>query len=522
MVPSRRSSIIVQTVVALLAACAGSLLQAAPPNIVFIFSDDHATHAIGAYGGRLAELNPTPNIDKLASQGMLFRNSFCTNSICGPSRAVILTGKHSHQNGFKQNGDSFDGSQQTFPKLLQQQGYQTAMIGKWHLKTEPTGFDHWQILPGQGRYYNPDFRTPQGKVKLYGHSTQIITNLAIQWLESAKSNDKPFLLMCQHKAPHRNWMPGPEYLSLYEDIDVPEPDTLFDRWEDNASAAHRQEMTIADHMYLASDLFLTADVPGSAQDAVDMSGLRNLKLMTPSQRRHWLSEFAVGNQRFRNVAPTGKELVKWKYQRYMKNYLRCVRGVDDSVGRIMEYLRRSGLEKNTIVVYSSDQGFFLGDHGWYDKRWMYEESFQMPLIVKWPKVTQSGSVCTELVQNLDYAETFLEAAGAELPADMQGRSLVPLLRGEQIDDWRKSLYYHFYASHASHKVARHNGVRTQRHKLIHFYDTNEWEFYDLQADPDEVSNSYPQQKDSVLVTELKEELTRLETFYEDDTVTGMQ
>lgn len=488
------------------------------PNILFIFTDDHAPHAIGAYGGWLKEVNPTPNIDRLARQGMLFQNSFCTNSICGPSRAVIQTGKHSFINGFMQNGNRFDGSQPTFPKMLQRAGYETAIVGKWHLGTLPQGFDHWQVLPGQGDYYNPDFITPQGRKRVEGYCTDIVTDMALDWLKQ-RQTDKPFMLMCQHKAPHRTWMPPLRLLHLYDDQEIPEPATLFDRWEDNASPARHQEMEIDRHMNLVYDLFLS---PGPDWDpdegmALDKSGFRNLQKMTPSQRKAWDASFGPKNEAMRQANLTGKDLVRWKYQRYIKNYLRCIKGVDEGVGRLMTYLEESGLDKNTVVIYSSDQGFYLGDHGWFDKRWMYEESLQMPLIVKWPGVTEPGAVNDDLVQNLDYAETFLEMASADIPADMQGRSLVPLLQGQTPDDWRTSIYYHYHEYPSVHMVARHYGVRTDRYKLICFYQFDEWEFYDLKADPDELSNEYENPKYAKQIAQLKQELERLRQHYRDET-----
>lgn len=493
------------------------------PNIVFIFSDDHAPHAIGAYNGRLKETNPTPNIDRLARQGMLFQNSFCTNSICGPSRAVIITGKHSHLNGFMNNGNKFDGSQQTFPKLLRNAGYTTAMIGKWHLKSDPQGFDYWDVLPGQGEYYNPRFLSQQGNRTEQGYCTDIVTNLAIEWIKENKNGDQPFMLMCQHKAPHRCWMPALRHLDLYKDQDIPEPDTLFDSYSDNAAASRNQEMEIDRHMDLVCDLFTTPP-DGWTHEGLntDKSGWRNLQTMTQAQRSAWDAAFAEENEAFAKAELTGKDLVRWKYQRYAKNYLRCVRGVDDSVGRIMQFLKDNELEDNTIVVYSSDQGFYIGDHGWYDKRWMYEESLKMPLIVKWPGVTKAGSVNQHLVQNLDYAETFLQMAGAEIPNDMQGRSLVPLLKGEDVTDWRKSIYYHFYEYPSVHMVPRHNGVRSERYKLIQIYEFGEWEFYDLENDPDEKLNLYNDPEYQTQIAAHKQELESLRTRYGDNTVTGLR
>ncbi len=487
------------------------------PNIVFVFTDDHANHAIGAYGGWLKEVNPTPNIDLLARQGMLFQNSFCTNSICGPSRAVIQTGKHSHVNGFMTNGNRFDGDQQTFPKLLQKVGYRTAMIGKWHLSTDPQGFDYWKVLPGQGDYYNPFFKTPKGRIQVEGYCTDLVTDMAIDWLKEQADSKKPFMLMCQHKAPHRTWMPPIRHLHLYDDIEIPEPATLFDKWEDNASPARYQEMEIDRHLHLVADVFgPRPDGFDISKEKTDRSGIKNMERMTPKQLAAWNAAFGPKNEAMLKAKLTGKDLVRWKYQRYIKNYLRSVRGVDDSVGRLMKYLKDAGLEENTIVIYSSDQGFYLGDHGWYDKRWMYEESFKMPLIVKWPGVTKPGSVNTELVQNLDYAETFLDVAKAKIPADMQGRSLVPLLKGEKAG-WRDSLYYHYHEYPSVHMVAKHYGIRTKQYKLIRFYQFDEWEFYDLEKDPEESINQYSNPKYARVVARLKKELGGLRTKYADNT-----
>ena len=513
------------TLALLLATCFPLLASAKQPNIVFIFSDDHAPHAIGAYDGWLKSANPTPNIDKLASQGMLFRNSFCTNSICGPSRAVIITGKHSHKNGFMNNGNNFDGSQQTFPKLLQKIGYQTAMFGKWHLKSQPQGFDKWMVLPGQGLYYNPDLLTKDGKTQIEGHCTDIVTNLAVDWLKKGRDQEKPFLLMCQHKAPHRNWMPALRHLHLWADEDIPEPATLFDDWKDNASPARWQELEIDGHMDLTFDLFynLTPQFKGlSRQGKFDKSAWRNMFRMTPTQLTAWRAHYAPLDAALKKANLKGKDLVRWKYQRYAKNYLRCVRGVDESVGTLMRTLQEMGLNDNTIVVYSSDQGFYVGDHGWFDKRWMYEESLLMPLIIKWPGVTKPGSTNTQLVQNLDYAETFLEAAGVAVPKDMQGQSLVPLLKGGKPKEWRDSIYYHYYEYPSVHQVPRHNGVRTDRYKLIHFYEFDEWEFYDLQEDPDELQNLYQDEKYTSQISELKNRLEGLRKKYEDDTVGSLK
>ncbi len=507
-----------------LAAVFFALAIAAPghaadrPNIVFVFSDDHAPHAIGAYDGLYRQINPTPNIDALAKQGMVFRNSFCTNSICGPSRAVILTGKHSHKNGFMNNGNNFDGSQQTFPKLLQKAGYQTAIYGKWHLKSLPQGFDSWRVLPGQGEYYNPMMIGPDGRERIEGYCTDVVTDLALDWLKNGRQKDQPFMLMCQHKAPHRCWMPPTRYLTLYDDITIPEPETLFDDYADNAPPARYQEMEIDRHMHLVFDLF--ADPPAGfdpdAKIRADKSAWRNYSVMTREQKAAWDAAYGPKNAALTKANLQGKDLVRWKYQRYIKNYLRCVKTVDDSVGQLMDYLAEAGLADNTIVIYSSDQGFYLGDHGWYDKRWMYEESLKMPFIAKWPGVTKPGSTCDAMIQNLDYAETFLEVAGTNIPDDMQGRSLVPLLEGLTPDDWRDQIYYHYYEYPSVHMVPRHYGIRGQSYKLMRFYQFDQWEFYDLKNDPDELTNLYDDPKHADTIASLKEDLEKLRRHYDDD------
>ena len=491
------------------------------PNIVFIFSDDHAPHAIGAYNGWLKSVNPTPRIDELAKQGMLFEKSFCTNSICGPSRAVIMTGKHSHKNGFMNNGNTFNWNQQTFPKILRKAGYTTALYGKSHLKGNPKGFDDWKVLPGQGDYYNPDLITPKGRVRIDGHCTDVVTDLAVEWLKTGRDKTKPFMLMVQHKAPHRNWMPALRHLPLYDDIKIPEPTTLFDKWEDNAPPARHQELEIDRHMDINCDLFLdlTADYEGApSQKRQDRSAWRNMKKMTKDQLSSWRAFYGPRDKAFHEANLSGKELVRWKFQRYAKNYLRCVRGVDDSVGKIQDTLKNLKLDDNTVVIYSSDQGFYIGDHGWYDKRWMYEESLMMPLIVKWPGVTKPDSRSVQMVQNLDYAQTFLEMAGAEIPSNMQGRSLVPILKNGKADDWRKSIYYHYYEYPSVHMIPRHYGIRTERYKLIHFYQFgNEWEMYDLKEDPDELTNIYGKADKKSLQKDLKEQLVAIRKFYDDNT-----
>jgi len=342
--------------------------------------------------------------------------------------------------------------------------------------------------------------------------------MALDWLKEQNKTDAPFMLMCQHKAPHRTWMPPPRYYDLYDDVDIPEAPTLFDNWEDNANPIRHQEMGIDGHLNLVYDCFGPPihNWDPNAGKSLDRSGFKNLQKMTPAQLALWNAAYEPKNNELRKLKLTGKELVRWKYHRYIRNYLRCVRGVDDSVGQIMAYLEEAGLSENTIVIYSSDQGFYLGDHGMYDKRWMYEESMKMPLIVKWPGVTKPGTVNTDLVQNLDYAETFLDIAGTEIPADMQGQSLVPLLKGETPDDWRDSLYYHYYEFPSVHMVAKQNGIRTERYKLIQFYQFGEWEFYDLEKDPEESMNQYGNSDYADVIEKLKVDLEKLRQEYRDD------
>jgi arylsulfatase A-like enzyme len=458
-------------------------------------TDDHASHAMSCYGSKI---NKTPNLDRLAKEGMLFNNSFCTNSICAPCRAVILTGKYSHINGVIDNRKKFDGSQQTFPKLLQNVGYETAMIGKWHLKTEPTGFDYWNVLPGQGTYYNPAMIEMDQRKKYMGYTTDIITDHALKWLKE-RTGEKPFCLMYHHKAPHRRWEPGPKYLTMYDDVMIPEPDNLFDDYSNRGRAAKEQDMSIEKTM-TDSDLKL---IPP-----------RNL---TAEQQELWDAAYEPKNEAFRNANLKGKDLVRWKYQRYIKDYLRCIASVDENVGRVLDYLDRTGLTKNTVVFYTSDQGFYLGDHGWFDKRFMYEESLRMPLLVRYPKEVKAGSINNDIVLNLDFAATFLDFAGLPTPLDIQGRSIRKILQGNTPPDWRQSMYYHYYEYPAVHSVKRHYGIRTKRYKLIHFYhDIDEWELYDLKKDPKEMYNIYNVPTNAGLVKKLKAELKLLRKKYKEN------
>jgi arylsulfatase A-like enzyme len=467
------------------------------PNILFIFSDDHGYQAISAYDDSRIK---TPNIDRIAKEGMRFDRAFVTNSICGPSRAVVQTGKSSHLNGFPDNGARawFNPNQQTAPKLLQAAGYNTAVIGKWHLVSDPVGYDFWSILIGQGPYHNPRMKTSNGFVDHQGYTTDIITDVTLDWLKNKREKDKPFFLMYQHKAPHRNWQPSPKYLDKYKDQPLAEPATLFDDYSGRELPARDQKMSVANDL-TPFDLKL-----------VPQQGL------TPEQQAAFTKAYEDENKKLEQSSLTSTERTKWNYQRFAKDYLRCVSSVDENVGRVLDYLDESGLAKNTVVFYTSDQGWYLGEHGWYDKRWMYEESFRTPLLVRWPGHTKPGSVSKQMVMNLDFAETFLDLAGVKVPDDMQGVSFKPILEGKDPADWRKSVYYHYYEFPQPHHVHPHLGVRTERHKLIHFYDLDVWELYDLEKDPHELKSVYKDPAYAQTVEELKKELKRLMEKYKDD------
>jgi arylsulfatase A-like enzyme len=462
------------------------------PNILFIFSDDLTCQAVSTYGEKRRLLD-TPHMDRIAREGMRFDRCLVTNSICGPSRATILTGKYSHLNGFYNNSNcTFDGSQQTFPKLLQSAGYSTAIIGKWHLVSDPTGFDHWHILPGQGLYYNPPMIRNGQPVKHTGYTTDIITDLSIEWLKQ-RDPSKPFLLMSQHKAPHREWAPALRHLGWDKDRKYPEPETLFDDYADRSKAVRDHDMGI-DRTFTDLD-----------------AKLRHPPNMNAEQLEAWDAYYEPRNEAFRKAQLTGKDLVRWRYNRYMHDYLACVKGVDENVGRLLEFLETEGLAENTIVICSSDQGFFLGEHGWFDKRWIFEESLRSPLLVRWPGVTMPGSVTDRIVSLVDFAETFLDVANVPIPADMQGRSLVPLCKGEVPADWRTSLYYHYYEFPVPHRVRPHYGVITDRFKLVHYYkpDVDDWELLDREKDPLEVKNFYKDPAYAQTVKELHAEVARL-------------
>lgn len=488
------------------------------PNILFIFSDDHALQAISAYGGRFKEIAPTPNIDRLATQGAVFERSYCANSICGPSRACILTGKHSHINGFIDNDSSkFNGAQPTFPKYLQQAGYETAVIGKWHLVSSPTGFDHWEVLPGQGSYYNPDFIQMDGSTKrIEGYVSDIITDKSLEWLKNRKDKDKPFVLMSQQKAPHRNWVPAERHYKLFDRITFPEPETLFDDYANRSDALKKQAMSLEKDFWWENDLLL----PGKSTDPRFLNGIVNgeFKRMTSAQTAAFQKAYGAENQKLIDDLAAGKlsdrEATRWKYQRYIKNYLRTVRAVDENIGRLLDYLDESGLAKNTIVIYSSDQGFYLGEHGWYDKRWMFEESLAMPFLIRWPGVVKPGVRSKALIQNIDYAPTFLEAAGVKVPEDIQGRSIVPVLKNAGVApaDWRKAIYY-LYSGEATHRVAAHDGVRSDRYKLFHLTKTGEWQLFDLEKDPQEMKSLHGDPAYATVLADMKKVYQDLRAQY---------
>ncbi len=466
------------------------------PNILYIMTDDHAAHAMSCYGSKV---NKTPNMDRIADQGVRFEHFFVTNSICTPARACVLTGKYSHINGVPVF-NRFDGSQPTFPKYLQQAGYYTGIIGKWHLGSDPTGFDHWEILPGQGRYFDPIFYDANRARTIPGYVTDVITDLAIEVLEK-RPKDKPFMLMVHHKAPHRSWEPDEKHGAMFAGKQIPEPPTLRDDYATRTDAIKENRQRVFD----------------------DMTN-RDLKLKPPEglnerELRQWLSskptkvEIEIDG---RKKVLEGEELNAWKYQRYMQDYLACVQSVDTNVGRLLDWLDANGLADNTLVIYTSDQGFYLGDKGMYDKRFMYEQSLRTPFVARWPGVIRPGSVETAMTLNIDIAPTFLEIAGISVPSDIQGRSFLPLLQGQAPADWRTSIYYRYYHDPGHHNTARHYGVRTKTHKLIYFWKKDQWELYDLVNDPDELNNLYGRPEYNELTEQLKAELYRLKKEFKDE------
>jgi len=495
--------------------------QPSPPNILFIMSDDHAYQAISAYSDHLIR---TPNIDRLAREGMLFTNACVTNSICAPSRAVILTGKHSHLNGKIDNIMPFDTTQITFPQIFQQAGYQTAMYGKLHFGNNPKGADDFMILPGQGNYINPQFITQEGDTTITGYVTDIITDLTLGWLKEKRDPDKPFMLAYLHKAPHRPWWPRPDKFAEFSEKEFPLPETLFDDYHSRGTAAKTAEMNLLQHMRYAHDSKIrpgTLEAMGEVLPEVPQGheGFTGpYERANEAQRALYEPTLDKINTFFQENWPkmTDREKMIWKYQRYLQDYLACISSVDDNIGRVLDYLDQSGLAENTIVVYTSDQGFYLGEHGWFDKRFIYDESFKTPLIIRWPGVTPPGSTNDQMVQNLDFAQTFLEAAGIEAPSDMQGESLVPLLQGNN-DAWtREAVYYHYYEYPSVHMVKRHYGIVTRDYKLTHFYyDVDEWELYDRRNDSLEIRNVYDHLEYRDVVLELKEKLQELRQRYGD-------
>lgn len=474
----------------LLFGCSGNK----QPNIIFIMSDDHAERAISAYDSSLIR---TPGIDRLANEGIRFTNSYVTNSICAPSRAVMLTGKYSHINGLRDNGDLFDNTQMTFPKLLKEAGYQTAIIGKWHLRSTPTGFDTWKILHGQGSYYNPLFYENGDTVVHEGYVTDIITDMVIDYIEK-RDKDKPFCVLYHHKAPHRNWIPAPRHIGMFKDRKFNLPETFYDDYSTREKTAGAQDMEVK-NMYLGYDMKIHL-FPGEKEpysgggrsinwDATG-SWAHVYNALTPSQKAVFDSYYDQVNADYRGRDLQGRELEEWKYQRYMEDYLACIVSVDENISRLLDYLDKKKLNKNTIVVYTSDQGFYLGEHGWFDKRFMYEESFTMPLIIRYPKKIKPGLVSSDFVMNLDFAPTFLDYAGIEIPGEMQGESMRPVLENPDKAPWRETVYYHYYEYPAWHDVHKHDGVRSKDYKLIHFYDIGVWELFDLNRDPHELNNVY--------------------------------
>jgi len=488
------------------------------PNIIYIMADDHAQQAISAYGHPVSQLAPTPNIDRIAREGALFKRNYCTNSLCGPSRAVVLTGLHSHINGFRMNGEQFDNNQRTFPKMLQKNNYTTALFGKWHIGGAPQGFDSWDILNDQGNYYNPEFiHESNSKDKKYdtiietGYATDIITEKALNFLKENKDSGKPIMMMVHHKAPHRNWMPPLRYLHLFDSIQFPIPDSYYRHFE-KQEASEDQLQTIYNDMYEGHDLRMSKEY-GSTELAHN-PWTRDFTRMNEEQRAIWDAAYLPKNNAFHKANLSGKALAEWKFQRYMQDYLATIRAVDDGVGALLDYLDESGLAENTIVIYTTDQGFYLGENGWFDKRFMYEPSLEMPMVMRYPKGIKAGTVIEDMTQNLDFAPTFLDYAGVPIPEDFQGKSLKSLVENRSEGVLRDAIYYHYYDFPAFHMVKRHYGVRTDRYKLMHFYDDNDqWELYDLEKDPTEANNLYGDKQYAEVQSQLHARLKELQAQY---------
>ena len=488
----------------------------ARPNIVFIMSDDHAYQAISAYGSELSKLAPTPNIDRIAKNGAIFTQSFVGNSLCGPSRATLLTGRHSHAHGFRQNGDQFDNRVWVWPRALSQAGYATAIFGKWHLNYSPEGigFDDWKVLDDQGEYYNPDIITPRGRSIVEGYATDLTTQYSLDWLKNGRDKSKPFAILIHHKAPHRNFMPALRHVQKYQGVAFPLPANYFDDYA-GRKAATMQEMNIYRDMYEGHDLKMTV-AKGTAQlrynrwpGAFDR--------MTHAQQAEWDALMQADNDRMNAANLSGRDLAIWKYQRYMQQYLGTIAAVDEGVGAVLDYLEESGLDRNTVVVYTSDQGFYLGEHGWFDKRFIYEESMRTPFLIQYPGHIRPGTRIAAPIQNIDYAPTFLDFAGVKGAKTIQGRSMTPLLTGRTPPDWRKDVYYHYYEFPGFHAVRAHYGVRGERYKLVRFYgeDLDAWEFYDLKADPNEMNNRIDDPAMTVPIAAMKKRLVELRREYGD-------
>jgi arylsulfatase A-like enzyme len=493
------------------------VLKGQRPNIIIIFSDDHALQAISAYGSPHIQ---TPHIDRLAKEGAIFKNAFCTNSICAPSRAVLLTGKYNHLNGQIDNRTTtvMDTWQPSFPKYLQQNGYTTAWIGKWHISNTPRYFDYWKVLPGQGNYYNPDFiRMDSSIIRMPGYATEIITDEALSWLDTSTKKAKPFCLVIGHKAPHREWQPDIKDLHAFDNrISTADkgiakpftkpfevPSTFFDHYENRYAAAHQ--------------LMEVKDMRWDWDSKVNMKGLPIYERMDETQKKGWDEYYEAENKKIDTLQMSSEEKALWKYQRYMHDYLGCILSLDRNIGRVLEYLDKNDLTKNTLVIYSSDQGFYLGEHGWFDKRFMYEPSLHMPLLMRFPSIIKPGLVINKSVVNIDYAPTILDFAGIKIPGDMQGKSFKQLLKNPDLASWRNSTYYHYYEYPDHHRVLPHFGVRTERYKLIGFYDsTIHWELYDLKSDPSELHNKYDQPDQRTLIKTLKAELKKLMIQYRDE------
>lgn len=524
------SNLLFLLAITLLGACQQNLEEKKQdrPNFIFIMSDDHAYQAISAYDNSLIE---TPNIDRIAEMGILFTNASVTNSICAPSRATILTGKHSHINGKIDNFYPFDTTNVTFPQLLQAGGYQTAMFGKLHFGNNPKGFDQFKILPGQGSYYNPEFITKnEGNIKVDGYVTDIVTDMTLDWLENERKKEDPFLLMYLHKAPHRAWYVAERHLEEFTNKTFPEPATLFDDYSGRTAAAGEAEMNILDHMGWSGDNKLNPEVLKQLGIA-DVGGydtsrfIAQMNRFTPSQAENFKKYYDPISEEFIKAFPTMTEQdkMRWKYQRYMQDYLGTIKAVDENVGRLLDYLEANDLMENTIIVYTSDQGFYLGEHGWYDKRFVYDESFKTPLLVAWPGKAKPGTKSDAMVQNLDFAQTFLDAAGVEAPADMQGESMKPLLTGNE-DQWtRDEVYYHYYEYPAEHMVNRHYAIVTKDYKLIHYYYAiDEWELIDRKKDPLELKNVYDDPAYAEIRKDLHERLEKLRIKYKDNSELSQQ